>query len=127
FLGLAEIEGRNNVVVTGPRGCGKTTVFRSLGLDHRLRVHEADPMRTRYLSVYYRCDDLYFAFPRYSVPERSEALDIPVHFVTATLLGKLLESLDVWAKEYFTAEFTAAEPRIAQALWSVLGMNPPQT
>ena len=32
FLGLPEIESQNNVVVTGPRGCGKTTVFRSQSL-----------------------------------------------------------------------------------------------
>ena len=127
FLGLAEIEGRNNIVVTGPRGCGKTTVFRSLGLDHRLRVREADPMSTRYLGVYYRCDDLYFAFPRYIVPERSEELDIPIHILTSKLLGKLLESLEVWAREYFNPEFTVAEPRISQALWNILGLNPPQT
>ena len=126
FLGLSEIEGRNNVVVTGPRGCGKTTVFRSLSLEHRLRVREADPIKVRYLGVYYRCDDLYFAFPRYRITERSDAIDVPIHFLTTTLLGKLLESLDLWAKEYYAAEFTAAEPRIARALWSLLAMNPPQ-
>lgn len=127
FLGLAEIESRNNVVVTGPRGCGKSTVFRSLSLDHRLRVGEAEPLRLRYLSTYYRCDDLYFAFPRYVVPQRNDAIDITVHFLTSTLLGKLLDSLETWAREYFTEEFKAAEPRIAQALWTVLGMSPPQT
>jgi ABC-type multidrug transport system fused ATPase/permease subunit len=41
FLGLPEIESRNNIVVTGPRGCGKTTVFKSLSLRQKLRVDEA--------------------------------------------------------------------------------------
>lgn len=127
FLGLAEIEGRNNIVVTGPRGCGKSTVFRSLSLDHRLRVGDAHPTKLRYLGVYYRCDDLYFVFPRYVVPQRSEAIDIPIHFLTATLLGRLLDSLDAWAIQYFPTDFKAAEPRIAQSLWRILAMNPPQT
>ena len=94
FLGLSEIESQNNVVVTGPRGCGKSTVFRSLSLDQKMRVGEAIPDQMRYLGVYYRCDDLYFAFPRYVVPTREEALDIPIHFVTATLLATLLDSLE---------------------------------
>ncbi len=38
FLGLSEIESQNNVVVTGPRGCGKSTIFRSLSLDQKMRV-----------------------------------------------------------------------------------------
>jgi Protein kinase domain len=126
FLGLQEIESRNNVVVTGPRGCGKSTVFRSLGLDHRLRVAEANPDELRYLGVYYRCDDLYFAFPRYVVPRRSEALDIPIHFVTATLLGKLIDSIEIWAREYFQEDFVASESRASEVLWTVLGLPPPQ-
>jgi len=127
FLGLGEIEGRNNIVVTGPRGCGKTTVFRSLSLDHRQRVGQAEPEKTGYLGVYYRCDDLYFAFPRYAIPQRNEALDIPVHFLTTTLLAKLLDSLDIWLREFFPIEFKGAESRIARALWTALGLSPPQT
>ena len=127
FLGLSDIESRNNVVLTGPRGCGKTTVFRSLSLEHRMRVGEADPPSMRYLGIYYRCDDLYFTFPRYIIPSRNEALDIPIHFLTATLLGKLLDTLDAWARRYFPVDFNVAEPRIAEALWKVLGMTPPQT
>jgi hypothetical protein len=125
FLGLAEIESRNNVVVTGPRGCGKTTVFRCLSLDQQMRVGEAAPERVKYLGVYYRCDDLYFAFPRYAVPERAEALDVPIHFVTATLLAGLLNTLGNWVQQYFAEEFQETEPHAAKALWEVLGLAPP--
>lgn len=125
FLGLPEIESQNNVVVTGPRGCGKTTVFRSQSLDQKMSVSEAIPERTRYIGVYYQCHDLYFAFPRYAVPNREEAIDIPVHFVTATLLSKLLDSLESWARNYFPEEFNRAESRTADSLWSVLGLPPP--
>lgn len=125
FLGLSEIEGRNNIVVTGPRGCGKTTVFRSKSLDQKMHVKEASPEQTRYFGVYYRCDDLYFVFPRYVVPTREEALDIPIHFVTATLLAKLLDSLEAWARTYFPEEFARSESKTAENLWNVLGIAPP--
>jgi energy-coupling factor transporter ATP-binding protein EcfA2 len=124
FLGLADIESQNNVVVTGPRGCGKTTVFRSLSLDQKARVGEASPEQTRYLGVYYRCDDLYFAFPRYNLPTRNDALDIPIHFVTASLLAKLLDSLEGWAAQHFATEFARVESIAADGLWKVLGISP---
>lgn len=125
FLGLREIESRNNVVLTGPRGCGKSMVFRSLSLDQRVRVGEADPAGVRDLGVYFRCDDLYFTFPRYVIPANSAGFDIPVHFVTATLLSKLLDSLERWARQYFLDDFGRDQPLAAQKLWEALGLEPP--
>ena len=127
FLGLPEIESQNNVVLTGPRGCGKSTVFRSLSLDHKMRVGEAAPDQMRYVGVYYRCDDLYFAFPRYRAPTRDEALDIPIHFVTATLLATLLDSVEGWARQHFADEFGRVEFSAAEGLWTVLGIEPPHS
>ena len=127
FLGLPQIESQNNVVVTGPRGCGKTTVFRSLSLDQKLHVQAASPEETRYVGLYYRCDDLYFAFPRYSVPDRPEAIDIPIHFITATLLARFLDLLEVWGRRYFPADFSREEVKAAETLWTLLGVEPPQT
>lgn len=125
FLGLTEIESRNNVVVTGPRGCGKSTVFKSLSLDQKLRTAEAAPDGLAYIGIYYRCDDLYYAFPRFAAPTRAEAVDVPLHFVTATLLGKLLSCVEAWAREYFPAEFAQRQSGVAQDLWGVLGLDAP--
>src|SRR5205823_613533 len=65
FLGLPSIEEKNNLVLTGPRGCGKSTVYRSLSLRHRCLTGDDAPDAVRYIGIYYRCEDLYFAFPRY--------------------------------------------------------------
>jgi serine/threonine protein kinase len=125
FLGLDDIESRNNVVVTGPRGCGKSTVFRNLSLRQRLRIGEATPDNVEYIGVYYFCNDLYFTFPRYKLPESQEAWDIPLHFLTATLLSELLEDVGRWAETHFSEEFRRGQQRAARKLWEVLEIEPP--
>lgn len=126
FLGLPEIEGRNNVVITGPRGCGKSTVFRNASLRHKMRVGDDKPDQVPYVGIYYRCDDLYFSFPRYTTPTlRAEALDLPVHFVTATLLSDLLDSLTLWALPRFADDFQSVESRVSTALWELLELPRP--
>jgi len=126
FLGLPDIESRNNLLLTGPRGCGKTTVFKSLSLRHRIHVSDSNPSVIRYVGIYYRCDDLYFAFPRYRRPDRSEALDLPIHFVVATLLVEVLTVIELWAATHFADEFKREEPRVSRKIWSALGIEPPR-
>lgn len=126
MLGLVAIEGINNLVLTGPRGCGKTTVYRSLSLKHLAHTSDDNPASLKYIGVYYRCDDLYFSFPRYQSPTRTEALDVPMHFLTATLIRELLESLALWLPRHAHAEFGGAESAVAKELWDLLGLGRPQ-
>jgi energy-coupling factor transporter ATP-binding protein EcfA2 len=126
FLGLPDIESRNNLVLTGPRGCGKTTIFKSLSLRHRIHVSDSNPSVIRYVGIYYRCDDLYFAFPRYRRPVRPEALDLPLHFVTATLLIEVLTVIELWAAVHFADEFKQEESRVSRKIWAVLDIDPPR-
>ena len=123
LLGLAEIESRSNLILTGPRGCGKTTVFRALSLDYRLATDTDQPEDLGYVGIYYRCDDLYFAFPRYTTPKREEALNIPVHFLTVTLLALALEQLGAWAARHFPEEVRRQEPTVVSALRGLLGWS----
>ena len=124
LLGLEEIQRRANLVLTGPRGCGKTTVFRALSLDHLLSTTQADPSSVAYIGVYYRCDDLYFAFPRYEPPTRTEAIDLPIHFLSATLIASALDHVRAWAMKHFAAEFAREEARLAASLTELFGWAP---
>ena len=104
LLGLQEIQQRSNLILTGPRGCGKTTVFRALSLDYLSSTNSDSPSDLSYIGIYYRCDDLYFSFPRYKKPARNEAFDIPMHFLIVTLMGTALEQILRWAKRYYRKE-----------------------
>lgn len=126
FLGLDDIESRNNLVVTGPRGCGKSTVFRNLSLRQKLRTSAAHPESVFYLGVFYFCNDLYFSFPRYQLPKREDAWDIPVQFLTATLLGELLEDVSRWGESFFLDEFRRGQQRASRRLFEVLEIDPPK-
>lgn len=124
FLGIEEIEMANNLVVTGPRGCGKSTVFRSLSLKHQIvTMGTIPPPRRHYFGFYYHCQDLYFKFPRYQNPERPEALDLPLHYLTCRLLIEILDTVSQLArKEEGIATQEAAACRI---LWQTLSLQRP--
>ena len=125
FLGLGEIEARNNLVLTGPRGCGKTTVFMALSLRHRLLVNDHSAASLAYIGIYYRCDDLYFTFPRFTAPQREAAVDVPMHFIVSTLLASLLEVIRDWSRREFPEEFGKCEHRAASRLEALLGWKQP--
>lgn len=127
LLSLSKMRERPNLVLTGPRGCGKTTVFRALSLEYLTSVKEDDPQRMEYIGIYYRCDDLYFAFPRYELPARNEALDVPMHFLIVTLLATMLEQVAEWAQRHFAEEFQEKTWPLVADLWETLGLPRPNS
>jgi len=94
FLGNRDLVERTNTVLTGPRGCGKTTIFRNLSLKAQLlaktqEVREIDD----YIGVYYQCKDLYYAFPYLKEELTPDILQITVHYFDLALLLQILDTL----------------------------------
>lgn len=125
FLGISEIEGVNNLVVTGPRGCGKSTVFRSLSLKQQLQNSGDAPRHIfqEYIGIYYHCNDLYFKFPRYTPPQRPDAIDIPLHYLVGRLLYEIFDVLHKLARGGAITAIKEAE--VSKALWGQLNFKRP--
>ena len=126
LLGITEIKTRSNLVLTGPRGCGKTTVFRALSLDYLISVDADKPDDLDFLGIYYRCDDLYFSFPRYEAPERKDAVDIPMHFFVVSLIAETLRHFFNWAKCYFPEELNRKSPALIKELCVLVNLPKPE-
>lgn len=126
FLGMDEIASRSNLILTGPRGCGKTTVFRAMSLEHRMTINSDRPADVDHVGIYYRCDDLYFSFPRYEHPSRSDAVNVAMHYVVVTLLAQLLETIKKWALRNYDVEFRSQEAAATQELWSLFEWDRPR-
>jgi energy-coupling factor transporter ATP-binding protein EcfA2 len=118
FIGLKNIESRHNLVLTGPRGCGKSTVFKNLSLRHLTTIKKADPNDILYIGIYYQCYDLYWAFQRYRLPEQGENYyNIPLHYLSVTLISEMLKTIDMWGRLHFPDEFARRENQVSDLLW----------
>lgn len=126
FLGISEIESVSNLVVTGPRGCGKSTVFRSLSFKQQFQNETSNSvagLSSPYIGIYYHCNDLYFKFPRYAMPNREEAVDLPLHYLVSRLLVEILDVLQKLSANEST--IASKESTVCRALWQKLSLKRP--
>lgn len=95
FPGYQDLTDRMNTILTGPRGCGKTTIFRNLSLKTQLLGKKNVEKGSQFVGIYYHCRDLYFAFP-YRLSNLEEATQrIITHYFNLALLYEVLETLAV--------------------------------
>ena len=94
FPGYQELDRRINTILTGPRGCGKTTIFKNLSLKTQLLGKEVTPPEG-FIGIYYHCSDLSFAFP-YTIDKLGDSEQKTItHYFNLAILCEILDTLVV--------------------------------
>lgn len=93
FPGYDDLLRRNNTILTGPRGCGKTTIFRNLSLKTQILAGKIDIFSNNFIGIYYHCNDLYFAFPYLKSSLDSNQRKAIIHYFNLCILYEILDIL----------------------------------
>ena len=115
-----------NTVLTGPRGCGKTTIFRNLSFKTQLLgKHAIDPKG--FIGIYYHCNDLSFAFP-YTINKPSSSVQQAItHYFNLAILCEVLDTLKVAEDNDLEISRDAVEKlRLFLKKWLEPCANPPE-
>ena len=94
FPGYDALMLKNNTILTGPRGCGKTTIFKNLSLKTELigrKVRLTDVKE--YIGIYYHCRDIHFAFPYITDIKSIKMRQVIVGFFNLAIFYEILDTL----------------------------------
>ncbi len=98
FPGYSDLLRRNNTILTGPRGCGKTTIFRNMSLKTQIlgdKIKKIEDYKEEYIGIYYHCIDLYFAFPYLKKEISDETRKAIIHYFNLSILYEILDLLEI--------------------------------
>ena len=86
---------KGNTVLTGPRGCGKTMMLKSLASKSVVLGGMASVRELDRFGIYYRCTDLFYAFP-YSQKSQLDRpfLEGTLQYFNLSLLAETLASIE---------------------------------
>lgn len=99
FPGYDDLLERTNTILTGPRGCGKSTIFRNLSFKTQLLSGKSGAPN-QFVGIYYNCNDLYYAFP-YTVSNLDEsARKVITHYFNLSILCEILDTFSIFEEKF---------------------------
>jgi serine/threonine protein kinase len=97
FPGYSDLLRKNNTLLTGPRGCGKSTIFKNLSLKAQIlgnKIKTLSDYKENYIGIYFHCINLYFAFPYVKESLDKEERKSIIHYFNLSILYEILDLLD---------------------------------
>ncbi|MFC7142597.1 hypothetical protein ACFQMA_22530 [Halosimplex aquaticum] len=102
FPGYDQLHSRTNTILTGPRGCGKTTILRNMSIETKLKTEQiTSASDIDYIGIFYHCRDLYFAF-HYMDDKNPNSFnqDLLIHYFSLSLLKKFINRIKLLRDEF---------------------------
>jgi serine/threonine protein kinase len=100
FPGYEDLLERANTLLTGPRGCGKSTIFRNLSYKTQLLAKKS-PIPDQFIGIYYNCNDLYYAFP-YNISLNEKARKCITHYFNLSILTEIFDTFAIYEETFQT-------------------------
>lgn len=106
FPGYDRVQSKMNTLLTGPRGCGKTTILKNMSMETKIKSGSISTIdEIEYLGIYYPCRDLYFAFHYLDDDPSPRDRELLIHYFSLSLLKEFIETLG-----HITEEFGVSIP-----------------
>lgn len=96
FPGYSDLLQKTNTILTGPRGCGKTTILRNLSMKTLLGAKQVELRgKLEHIGLFFHCFDLFLAFPYLREKADLNEQRAVSQFFSLSIFYELLETLDL--------------------------------
>lgn len=118
----SELEKNGNVILIGPRGCGKTMIFRRLRLKTKIAAKKSNEIRSdHYLGFYIPCESIfYMRFSDLSEVDIDKNRDALILFFNMAILSEVSSTLPLMT-DYFGRISKSATVAIEELLKEEIG------
>lgn len=96
FPGYNQVRSNTHTILTGPRGCGKTTILKNMSLETKIQAGSISSLESiDFVGVYYHSMDLYFAFHYLGQDLDTNDQKLLIHYLSLALFKEFIDTFDL--------------------------------